>query len=69
MKTSELRKKTEKELQKTLQELREKLMQLRFDLASGKVKNVREVRGVKKDIARILTTLRITNKNELRIKN
>lgn len=57
MKISELRQKSTAELEKTLQANREKLRQLNFDLASGKVKNVREVRKVKKDIARILTLL------------
>jgi len=52
---------SQKELQRVLQEKREKLRQLRFDLASGKVKNVREIREIKKDIARLLTVLRITN--------
>ena len=47
------------ELQRTLQELREKLRKLRFDLAAGKVKNVREIRETKKDIARIETILKI----------
>jgi large subunit ribosomal protein L29 len=55
MKTSELRQKSKEELQRFLQEKREKLRILRFDLASGKVKNVREIREIKKDIARILT--------------
>ena len=45
------------ELKKTLQDNREKLRELRFNLKSGKVKNVREIRKIKKDIARILTTL------------
>ncbi len=57
MKTKELRQKSEKELQKLLQELRERLRKLRFDLVSGKVKNVREIRQTRKDIARILTIL------------
>ncbi len=57
MKITEFRKKTESELKKILQESREKIRQLRFDLASGKVKNVREIRKIKKDIARILTLL------------
>jgi len=57
MKAKELRQKSEKELQKLLQELREKLRKLRFDLVSGKVKNVREIRQTRKDIARILTIL------------
>jgi len=68
MKIQELRQKNKVELQKILQDNREKLRQLRFDLAAGKVKNVREIRLIKKDIARILTILRITNQNELRIK-
>lgn len=58
MKISELRQKPKKELEKTLIESREKLRQLRFDLASGKIKNVREIRMIKKDIARMLTILR-----------
>lgn len=58
MKVQELRKKTKSELQKLLRERRERLRQLRFDLASGKLKNYREIRQVKKDIARILTILK-----------
>ena len=58
MKIGELRQKSQTELRKLLQESREKLRQLRFDLASGKVKNVREIRMTKKDIARILTLLK-----------
>jgi large subunit ribosomal protein L29 len=58
MKVTELRQKSKLELQKIFQESREKLRQLRFDLSSGKVKNVREIRMIKKDIARILTLLR-----------
>lgn len=58
MKTSELRQKSKSELQKLLQDNREKLRQLRFDLASGKVKNIREIRKVKKTIAQVLTLLK-----------
>ena len=58
MKIGELRQKSKPELQKLLTELRERLRQLRFDLAAGKVKNVREIRQIKKDIARILTLLK-----------
>ncbi|PIP25098.1 MAG: 50S ribosomal protein L29 [Candidatus Nealsonbacteria bacterium CG23_combo_of_CG06-09_8_20_14_all_36_12] len=58
MKFSELHQRPKPELQKLLAENREKLRQLRFDLASGKVKNVREIRKIKKDIARILTLLK-----------
>jgi large subunit ribosomal protein L29 len=58
MKINELRQKSKSELQKILLDDREKLRQLRFDLAAGKVKNVREVRKTRKDIARILTMLK-----------
>lgn len=58
MELNELRQKSKTELQKMLQDSRERLRQLRFDLAAGKVKNVREVRKIKKEIARILTLLK-----------
>ncbi|OGZ18776.1 MAG: 50S ribosomal protein L29 [Candidatus Nealsonbacteria bacterium RBG_13_42_11] len=58
MKTNELRQKSKEELQSILEKEREKLRQLRFDLAAGKVKNVKEVHNLKKDIARILTLLK-----------
>ena len=57
MKSTELRKKSKTELEKLLREQRERLRDLRFGLASGKIKNVREIRKIKKDIARILTLL------------
>ncbi len=55
MKITELKQKSPKDLQRLLEENREKLRKLRFDLTSGKVKNVREIRMLRKDIARILT--------------
>ena len=57
MKIQELREKSKMELQKLLVDNREKLRQLKFDLASGKVKNVRAIRELKKEIARALTLL------------
>jgi large subunit ribosomal protein L29 len=68
MKAKELRQKTEKELRDLLNESRDKLGQLRFDLASKKLKNIREIRELRKDIARILTILSQKN-HESRIKN
>jgi len=65
MKITEIRQKTKPELEKLLQDLQEKLRQLRFDLASGKVKNVREIRETKKDIARIFTILNPKSKINL----
>lgn len=57
MKISELRQKPKTELNKLFLDLSEKIGKLNFDLVSGKVKNVREIRGMKKDIARILTIM------------
>ena len=58
MKITELQRKSKSELQNILIKNREKLRQLRFDLVSGKVKNVREIRRIKKETARILTILK-----------
>lgn len=52
-----LARKTEEELLRELNESRIKLNGYRFDLAQGKIKNVQEIRSVKKTIARILTLL------------
>ena len=59
MKIKELSQKPKKELETLLSEKRERLRQLRFNISSGKVKNIREIREIKKDIARILTILKI----------
>jgi len=58
MKLVELKQQNKEELKKLLSEDRERLRQLRFDLSAGKVKNVREIRNLKKEIARILTLLK-----------
>ena len=57
MKIKELKIKSEKELQQTLKEEREHLRELKFDLASKKLKKVRELRESKKLIARVLTLM------------
>lgn len=57
MKLQDIKEKTKKELNQILIDKRENLRKLRFNLASGKVKDVREIRKVKKDIARLLTLL------------
>ncbi len=60
MKNSELQQLKNKsiaELQKDLSENKIKLRSLKFDLAAGKVKNVQEIRKIKKLIAMILTLL------------
>ena len=47
---------------------RERLRSLKFDLASGKVKNVREIRELKKTIARILTLLTESRQGGTKVK-
>lgn len=53
-----------KELLNLLKSKKERLRQLRFDLSAGKVKNVREVREIKKDIARIETVLNLKSEDK-----
>jgi large subunit ribosomal protein L29 len=57
MKARELKEKGMPELEKMLAEKREKTRKLRFDIAAKQVKNTRELRNEKKDIARILTLI------------
>jgi len=64
MKIREIQRKSKKELQDILTTSRDKLRELRFNLASGKVKNIKEIHQIRRDIARILTILR-----EQKIKN
>lgn len=54
----DLIKKTEKELKGLLVEKRESLRNFRFGIAGSKIRNVKEGRGLKKEIARILTILK-----------
>jgi len=49
----------QKELQGLLKEKKERLRQLRFDLVAGKIKNVKETRTTRKDIARIETIIKL----------
>ncbi len=63
MKARDFQKMNEKELQDLLRERREELMKKRFDLSAGRLKNVREIRAIKKDIARILTIVNQRRKN------
>ena len=58
MRIKELRQKPKDELLKLLQDKRSKAVQFKINISSGNIKNVRELRGKKKDIARILTLLK-----------
>lgn len=57
MKAKDLRNKSVKELEKSLVDSRAKLAQLRVDYRTKEVKNVREIRTVRKTIARIMTAI------------
>jgi large subunit ribosomal protein L29 len=57
-KIKDFQKMSGQELKNLLQNKKERLRELRFDLIAGKVKNVREIREIKKDIARLNTILR-----------
>ncbi len=57
MELKELKKMTANQLHKLLSESRGKLRDLRFKDASKQLKDVREIRVVKKIIARVLTLL------------
>jgi len=49
---------SEETLKSNLRDLREKLRSLRFLSVSGKLKNVCEIKELRKDIARLLTILK-----------
>jgi ribosomal protein L29 len=55
MKSQELTKKDTKDLNKTLGEKKEALRVFRFNIQGSKLKNVKEGKNLRKDIARILT--------------
>jgi len=57
MKIKELRQKSKDELIKLLQDKKSKAVQFKINISSGNVKNVREMRETKKDIARIYSLL------------
>lgn len=50
--------KNKSDLEKDVRGFREKLSALRFDLAAGKVKNIKEIRELKKSVAQLLTIIR-----------
>ena len=53
----ELKNKSEKELQKLLEDWRNHLRDLRFKASSDQLKNVREIRQTRKNIAQVLFLL------------
>jgi len=64
MKIQELRNKQTSELHRILQESKDKLRDLRFRVSQKQVKNIREIRVVKKTIAKILMLLKQKQQEE-----
>jgi large subunit ribosomal protein L29 len=58
MKASELRDKTQEELQKELGELKSELFKLRFQLVTNQLENPMKLKDVKRSIARVKTVMR-----------
>ena len=58
MKANELLTLNKAELEGKAKELKEELFNLRFQLATGQLQNTMVIKGVKHDIARVLTALR-----------
>ena len=67
MKASKLRDLSKEDLTQEESELREQLFKLRFQAATGQVESAGRMRGVRRDIARILTILREREGNQLTI--
>ncbi len=57
MKAEDVRQKTDDELGEMLLDLRKEAFNLRFQKASGQLENTARIREVRRDIARVKTTL------------
>ncbi|MDO8669145.1 MAG: 50S ribosomal protein L29 [Candidatus Buchananbacteria bacterium] len=57
MDIKEIRNKPVAELNQLLDDLRKKLADLKFKVFQNQLKNIREVRVIKKDIAKVMTAL------------
>lgn len=64
MKINEIKNKTKEELNKLLASQRESLRELRFKDKNKQLKNIREIRLVKKIAARVLTVLNSNKKKD-----
>ena len=58
MKTEEIRKLTIEKIEEELDDAREKLMRMRFQIATGELKDQNLPRNTRREIARMLTILR-----------
>lgn len=58
MKAKNIRELNKGELKKFIEDQKAKALQLRFDIVTKQIKNKREYRNVKRDVARALTILK-----------
>ncbi|HEX9060614.1 MAG TPA: 50S ribosomal protein L29 [Clostridia bacterium] len=58
MKASEIREKTQSELDKEFKDLKSELFKLRFQLATNQLENPMRLKDVKKSIAQVKTIMR-----------
>lgn len=58
MKNEEIRKLTIEKIEAELDDAREKLMKMRFQIATGELKDQNKPRLARKDVARLLTILK-----------
>lgn len=63
MDLKELKKLSDNELHSRLAELRQKVREFRFSIANSQLKNLREIRQSKKEIAQVLTTINSRRQN------
>jgi large subunit ribosomal protein L29 len=63
MKMKDLRGLSMLDLQKKLKDSRQELFNLRFQMATGQLQNHRQIRHVREDLAQILTTIHLTERN------
>lgn len=57
MKIAEFQQKTKDDLRKILDDKKNQVQELKLQLASGKIKSIKDLKEAKKDIARIFTLL------------
>lgn len=66
MKAKEIRDLTTSEIESNVKELKEELFNLRFQLATGQLENTARIKEVRKSIARMKTTIRERELNEVK---
>ncbi len=58
MKAKEIRELSDQELEQRLEDLKDELFNLRFQLATGQLENMMQIKDCRRNIARVKTVLR-----------